>query len=262
MTVPATLRVVVADDERPARRFLIGLLKNCEGVALVGEAASGEEAIDLIKGEAPDLALLDLQMPEIGGLEVVRQVPRSALPLVAFVTAFDDYAIEAFELNAIDYLVKPVERERLLATLTRARERLSQAEPPARRAAVLESAATAYERAARRRHLDRIPVRRRDEVVLLPVRQIASIVADGEQLHITTVSNEKHTIVHRLHALEERLDPRRFVRLGRGTLANLDLITKLSPMPGGTFLAVLSNGQELHVSRIQSRLLRETLLKL
>jgi two-component system, LytTR family, response regulator len=256
------LKIVTADDERPARRFLAGLLKSCEGVDLVGEAASGEEAIALIESERPHLALLDLQMPEIGGLDVVRRVSRTALPLVAFVTAFDDYAIEAFELNAIDYLLKPVQRSRLEATLDRARKRLRSEEPPQERAAALASASAAYERAARRRYAERIPIRVRDEVLILPVRQIASVVAEGELLHVTTSANEKYTITHRLHALESRLDPRKFLRLGRGILVNIDLITRVSPMPGGTYVATLTNGQELHVSRIQSRVLRDTLLKL
>lgn len=256
------LRVIVADDERPARRFLIGLIKGVAGIDLVGEAATGSETIALIGRERPDLALLDLQMPDGGGLDVVRQVPADTLPIVAFVTAFDDYAVEAFELNAIDYLLKPVQKERLATTFTRARERLRAQEPAAVRAAAITSAAQAYTQAARRQFLERLPVRTRDEVVILPVRAIASIVADGELLHILTMGNERYTITHRLHALEERLDPRRFVRLSRGSIVNVDLITRVSPMPGGTYLAKLSNGQELAVSRIQSRVLRETLLKL
>ena len=99
-------------------------------------------------------------------------------------------------------------------------------------------------------------------MLLLPVRQIASIVADGELLHLTTIANERYTIAYRLHALEARLDPRRFVRLGRGTLAAVDLIQRFSPMPGGTYEVTLSNGQTLPVSRIQSKVLRDTLLKL
>lgn len=256
------LRVIVADDERPARRFLTELLRQCDDVELAGEAESGEAAIALIEATRPQLALLDLQMPEIGGLDVARRVASDALPLVAFVTAFDDHAIEAFELNAIDYLLKPVQRKRLLDTLGRARDRLRRAEPPEQRAAALTSASAAYERAVRRPWIERIPVRQRQEVVLVPVRQIASIVAEGELLHLTTLAGEPYTITHRLHALEERLDPRRFLRLGRGTLANVDAISRISPMPGGTYLATLSNGQELPVSRQQSRVLRDTLLRL
>jgi two-component system LytT family response regulator len=262
MMTPRGISVVVADDERPARQFLTGLLKGCAGAKLVGEAGSGEEAIAMIEAERPDLALLDLHMPEIGGLDVVRRVSKRALPLVAFVTAFDDYAVEAFELNAIDYLLKPVQRPRLQATLERARDRLMHPEPAEHRAATLASASAAYERAIRNPYVERIPVRKRDKVVIVAVRQIASVVAEGELLHITTGANERFTITHRLQALETRLDPRRFVRLGRGTIANLDFIASVSPMPGGTYVATLSNGQELHVSRIQSRVLRGTLLKL
>jgi two-component system, LytTR family, response regulator len=258
----APLRLVVADDERPARRFLIELLRQCEGIQLVGEADSGERAIALIEAERPHLALLDLQMPEIGGLDVARRVSTQALPLIAFVTAFDDHAIEAFELNAIDYLLKPVQRKRLDATLDRARERLRTNEPAEQRAAAITNATAAFERTARRPFLERIPVRRRHEVLLVPVRQIAAVVSEGELLHLTTLAGEQYTITHRLNALEERLDPRRFVRLGRGTLANVDAIARISPMPGGTCTATLSNGQELPVSRQQSRVLRDTLLKI
>ena len=257
-----SLRVVVVDDERPARRFLTGLLRECEAVELVGEAASGEEAIELIMAMAPDLALLDLEMPEIDGLEVVRRLPGSILPCVAFVTAFDDFAVDAFDLNAVDYLMKPVDRQRLVRTLDRTRERLARSESVEERARVLTSATQAYRHAAAGGYLERIPVRRRSDVAILPVRLIASIVAEAELLHLTTTRGGRYSITYRLHLLERRLDPARFVRLSRGTLVNLDQITKVTPMPGGTSVVTLANGQELQVSRIQSRLLRETLLKL
>jgi two-component system LytT family response regulator len=203
-------------------------------------------------------------MPGATGLDVARRVRQDVLPLIAFVTAYDDHAIEAFELNAIDYLLKPVQADRLVATLDRARDRRRQGEvPPVRAAAIAHAAAAIVDRSGSNRpYLDRIPVRRHEEVVMVPVRAVAAVTADGELLHITTVAGERHTITHRLHALESRLDPRRFVRLGRGTLANVDLIARVSPMPGGTAAVVLTTGQELAVSRIQYRLLRETLLKL
>lgn len=256
----ATLRVLIADDERPARRFLANLLADCPEVEVVGEASNGHEAVELIERLKPDLALLDLQMPELGGLDAARLVAAGALPAIVFVTAFDEYAVEAFELNAVDYLLKPVELERLQAAVDRARVRVKAA--AAERARTVAAAATAFDAATRRAFLERIPVRRREEVLLLPVRQIASIVAEGELLHLTTIANERYTIAYRLHALEARLDPRRFVRLGRGTLAAVDLIQRFSPMPGGTYQVTLSNGQQLPVSRIQSKVLRESLLKL
>lgn len=258
--MPTLLRVVLADDERPARRFLINLLKTFPDVEVVGEAANGADAIDLIETQKPDLALLDLNMPEAGGLDVARLIKAGATPSIAFVTAYDDFAVQAFELNAIDYLLKPVDRERLATTLERARTRA--AGGAADRAKGLTAASAALDTATRKTFLERIPVRRRDETVILPVRQIASIVAEGELLHLTTTANERYTISHRLHALESRLDPRKFVRLSRGTLAAVDQIRKVSPMPGGTYQVQMANGQVLPVSRIQSRLLRETLLRI
>ncbi|MFM8535861.1 MAG: LytR/AlgR family response regulator transcription factor [Acidimicrobiia bacterium] len=258
--MPKPLRVVLADDERPARRFLVNLLRTFPDVEVVGEAGNGKEAVDLIEAERPDLALLDLHMPEAGGLDVARLVKAGATPSIAFVTAHDEFAIQAFELNAIDYLLKPVERERLAGTIERARLRAAAA--PAERARSLTHASAALDTVTQPQYLERIPVRRRDETVILPVRQISSVVADGELLHLTTIGNDRYLISHRLHALEARLDPRKFVRLSRGTLAAVDQITKVNPMAGGTYQVVMANGETLQVSRIQAKLLRETLLRL
>src|SRR5919201_45627 len=220
----ATLRVVIADDERPARSFLAALLRGFEDVTLVGEAGTGAEAIEAIERERPDLALLDLQMPEIDGLGVVRLLKKSRLPLIAFVTAYDEYAVRAFELNAVDYVLKPVDRARLRETLNRAHERLDRAELRMEAADRLNAAAADYEAATRPALLESIPVRQQDEIVILPVKEIASVVAEGELLRLTTAQNESFTIAYRLKDLEARLDQSRFVRLGRGTLANLEML--------------------------------------
>lgn len=253
---------MIADDERPARSFLAALLRGFEDVTVVGEAASGKEAVSLITHERPELALLDLHMPELDGIGVVRMLKKHEMPLIAFVTAYDEYAVRAFEINAVDYLLKPVEKKRLRETLNRVQERLEHAEIVAEQRTRVGAAIDAYETAGKPPYLERVPVRRRDEVVLVPVNQIASIVAEGELLHLTTARSEKHTITYRLKDLEARLDPERFIRLGRGTLANIESIAKVSMMPGGTHVAVLGNGQRLAVSRLQSRILRERLLKL
>ena len=184
------------------------------------------------------------------------------LPLIAFVTAYDEYAVRAFEVNAVDYLLKPVDKARLRETLNRAQERIEHAEIVAEQGSHVTDAIAAYESAARPPYLERIPVRRRDEIIILPVSQIASIVAEGELLYLSTLKNEQHVITYRLRDLEARLDPARFVRLGRGTLANIDLIVKVNVMPGGTHVVLLSNGQTLPVSRLQSRILRERFLRL
>ena len=258
----ARLRVLVADDERPARAFLVTLLRTFDDVVIVGEAASGKEAVTLIEKERPDLALLDWQMPELDGVGVVKALKKQDTPLIAFVTAYDEYAVRAFEVNAVDYLLKPVEKARLREALNRAQERIEHAEILAEQASRVGAAVEAYEATVRSPYLERIPVRQREEVVLVPVSQVASIVAEGELLHITTIQKARYTITYRLKDLEQRLDPARFIRLGRGTLANIDLIAKVGLMPGGTHEATLSNGQKLQVSRIQSRNLRQRFLKL
>ena len=256
------LRAIVADDERPARSFLTSMLKRRPDVAIVGEAETGVEAVTLIERERPDLAFLDLQMPELDGLGVVRVLKRKHMPLIVFVTAYEEYALRAFELNAVDYLLKPVHPTRLSEALARAQDRLERADLRSREVDRVKAAVDAYEAEARLPWLERIPVRRQDVVTLLPVKQIASIVAERELLHITTARGEKHTITYRLKDLETRLDPSKFVRLGRGALVAIEMIGKVHVMPGGAYLVTLSNGEELQVSRIQSRVVRERLLKL
>lgn len=256
------LRVIVADDERPARSFLAALLREFPDVELIGEATNGAEAVALIESERPDLALLDLQMPEVDGLGVVRLLRKDRLPLIAFVTAYDEYAVRAFELNAVDYLLKPVERARLRETLNRAQERLEREDLRVSEAEQLKAAAAEYDAAVRPNFLERIPIRQQEEIVLVPVAQVASVVADGELLHLTTTDNRQYTISHRLKDLEARLDPAKFVRLSRSALANVSQISRISPLPGGTYIVTLHNHQQLNVSRLQARVLRDQLLKL
>lgn len=256
----APLRIVLADDERPARLALASLVAGLPDVAIVGEAANGAEAIAVIERERPDLALLDLQMPEVDGLGVVRLLQPDCLPLVAFVTAFDAFAVQAFELNAIDYLLKPVEPARLAATIERARERLA-GSAPRPEAERLRAAADAIDTRQTAR-LTRIPVRRRDDILLLPIGQVASFVAEGELVHVTTLKGDRFVITHALKDLEARLDPARWVRLERGAIVALDAIAKVSPLPGGTYLVALSNGQEVRASRVHSRVLRDQYLRL
>jgi two-component system LytT family response regulator len=260
--VNTSLRVVIADDERPARAYLQALLAPMPDVRVVGEAANGSEAVALIEHTRPDVALLDLQMPEVDGLGVVRLLRRTRLPLVIFVTAHDEHAVKAFEVNAVDYLLKPVEEARLRKALQRAHDRLERSELRESATVRLRHAVNEYERAAPPARLERIPVRHKDDIILVQVHQLASVLADGELLHLTTTRRERYTITYRLKDLEARLDPHRFVRLGRGTLVNVDCIARVTPMPGGMYLVTLQDGQELDVSRIQSRLLRERLLRL
>jgi DNA-binding LytR/AlgR family response regulator len=256
------LRVIIADDERPAREFLKSILREFEQVELVGEAENGADAVELIKAVKPDLAILDLKMPEVSGLDAVKMLRRSQMPLVAFVTAHDEFAVQAFEVNAVDYLLKPVEQSRLAETIHRASERLEHEDWRSVESEKIKTAAAAYDQTSRTELIERIPVRIRDEIYLIPVSDIASIVADGELLQITTAKNQRYTINYRLKDLETRLDATLFVRLSRGAIANLSFVKSISPMPGGTYNVTLTNSQEIPSSRLQSKLLRSKLLKL
>jgi two-component system LytT family response regulator len=265
------VRVVIADDERPARAFLAAAVRTLPDVELVGEAAGGADAVELIERLRPDLALLDLDMPEVDGLAVVRLLRTDRLPLVAFVTAYDAYAVQAFDARAIDYLLKPVEASRLQRTVDRVREYAGRPtvahdgagrETSATAGERLRAAATAIDRQPGAPWLRRIPVRRRDDIVILPVEQVLSVIADGEILHLVTASGDRHTISYRLKDLEGRLDPAQFARVSRSAIVNLDAITRVSPMPAGTYVVTLSNRQQVPVSRGRARVLRETLLQL
>ncbi len=256
------LRLFIADDERPAREYLKAILREFEIAEVVGEADDGGSAVDLIRELKPDLALLDLQMPQLTGLEVVRELKPSERPLVAFVTAYDDHAIQAFELNAVDYLLKPVESARLQNTLNRAAERLDHFDWREQENIRLETTIETYDADLRSEPLTRIPVRERDLIRLIPTHEITSIVADGELLHIHTVARQRHVINFRLKDIETRLDRQSFVRASRGSLVNLAHVDSFSPMPGGTYLIKLIDGREIATSRLQSKLLRDRLLKL
>lgn len=256
------LRILIADDERPAREYLKKLISKIDEAEVVGEAENGLDAAESIRTLRPDLALLDLQMPELTGLEVVRQIPEEQMPLVAFVTAFDNYAVQAFELNAIDYLLKPVELARLRETINRAAQRLENADWRDLERRRVEAAAETLEGASGSGFLKRIPVRMREDIYLVPVDEIASIVADGELLYLTTADRTKYTINYRLKDLEARLDPDVFIRLSRGALANLKMVERITPFAGGTYIIYLVNGQELTSSRLQSKVLRSQLLKI
>jgi two-component system, LytTR family, response regulator len=261
--VTTKLRVVIADDERPARAVVGKLLRSFADVELVGEAENGLATIELIEHTDPDLALIDLQMPGLDGLGVARKFKAVDRPVIVFVTAYDEYAVSAFQVQALDYLLKPVDRKRLADTLARTRERLEQlalADGPIQGASPSEP--DSLTNGMGPRFLDRIPVRQKEDIILLPVSQIASIVANGELLHLTTTRKERYVINHRLKSLEHRLDPHRFIRLDRGSIVSVESISRVTPMPGGAFLVTLANTQQLKVSRAQSRVLRKQLLRL
>ena len=248
------LRVLVADDEPLARQRIEDLLRGERGVSIVATADSGPAAIDAIRSARPDLVFLDVQMPGATGLDVVRALG-AEMPLTVFVTAFDRHAIEAFDLAAVDYLVKPYDDERFEQALARARRRLELEEVARLREQLLAAlgggaapvaavAATPSDDA----WLERIPVESRGKVRVVPVAEVDYIVSDGPyaELH---VGDRRHIIRETMQMLEERLDPARFLRIHRSAIVQLDRIDTLLRQPNGDVEVQLKNGVKLRVSR-------------
>jgi two-component system LytT family response regulator len=255
------LTVVVADDERPARAFLAKTVRAIAEAEFVGEASGGAEAVALIERVRPDLALLDLHMPEVDGLAVVRLVRPDCLPLVAFVTAYDEYAVRAFELNAIDYLLKPVEPDRIRQTIARARERLT-TRVTEREVDRVQAAAGAVERTAPQQYLVRIPVRYHDDIILLPVERISAIESDRDIVYLSSAAGDRHTLRYPLKDLEARLDPKQFIRVSRSALVRVDAVRRASPLPNGSYMLLLANNQQVQLSRARAQMLRDVLFRI
>ena len=250
-----TLRVLIVDDEAHARERLRRLLDDDATVDVVGECASGAEAVAAVSRLAPDLMLLDVQMPELDGLEVVRAIPAADLPLVIFVTAYDEHAVEAFDLHAVDYVLKPAEGPRLFAALARARLRVRDEAREQQRDAVDAVMGLREGRLAG----DRLLVRHDGQLYPIRAREIIYIEAEGNYARLHLAERTflvRETMTH----LEQRLDPSQFARIHRSTIVNLDAIKELQPWFGGDYIALLKNGAKLKASRFyRPRLERWTL---
>jgi two-component system LytT family response regulator len=247
------LRVIVVDDEEPARQRLVDLLAREPDVDLVATHANAN-GLTLSRSTC-DLAFLDVQMPGTTGIDLVRNSDPGDLPMIVFVTAYDRHAIAAFDLHAVDYLLKPYDDERFRDALARARERLRlrQLDDIGRQLAGLVRTI-----APARSYLRRVAVKDGERTVLVPVEKVDYITADGPYAEIHV---EKRTFVvrERMHVLEEQLDPEQFVRIHRSTIVRLDRIVALEPYFRGDVLARLRDGTTLTVSRGQKRALEEKL---
>jgi DNA-binding LytR/AlgR family response regulator len=268
----APLRVVVAAPDPSLRAGFVSRLRAVPGVEVVADAGDGPYAVRMIRDVRPDLALLHLDLPQLDGFDVARAASVDTHPLFAFVSAEPRYALQAFELGAVDYLVEPVDPGRLAETIARARaltamresSRESSRESPRAHACRRPRPVAAAVRPAERGHgaLRRIPVRVGADIVFVPTPQLVSVIAHGDTLHLHTLGGEEYTVVYSLTELEARLDPAEFLRISRSTLVRVDALESLSPAPGGMYVATLRNGQQLTVSRARSRLFREHLLHL
>ena len=237
------LRVLIADDERPARAKLRRLLTRHEGIGPVFEAATGTAALRLITEERPDLVFLDIQMPGLTGIDVLRSLPADAAPHVIFVTAYDQYAVEAFDLAAVDYLLKPYDRERFDRAFGRARDALGSRQ----RREDLERALHVLMQ-GRTEPLERLLVEEAGRTVFVAVRDIERLEAERNYV-LLHVPPRRHRMRGTIAAIEQRLDPRRFLRVGRGLVVNVDCIVEMTPAGHGDADVRLRSGARVRLSR-------------
>jgi two-component system LytT family response regulator len=250
-----SLRVLIVDDEPLARQRIADMLQSHDDVTVVGEIDNGIAALDAIRERSPDLVFLDVQMPGKTGLEVVREIGVDAMPLTIFVTAYDRHALEAFEVAAVDYLVKPFDDERFDQALQRARRIIELNEVDRLRSKLLS--VLQGERAMDRepmpvtesgKYLERIPVEMRGKVRVVPVNEIDFIIASGPYAELYS-GDRKYVIREAMQTLEDKLDPNVFIRTHRSVIVRLELIETLHKGAGGDYEVQLKNGRRLRVSR-------------
>jgi len=237
-------RVLIVDDEPLARDRIRELLKDERETEIIGEARNGREAIESINTHQPDLVFLDVQMPDMDGFEVLRQLSVEHMPVVIFVTAYDQYAARAFDVHAIDYLTKPFDRERFTEALEHANTFMKGAnEPDTKRImAMLE------ELKAGRRYLERFAIKNNETVLFIRCEEVDSIEAEGNYVRLN-LAHSSHLLRDTLNNIESQIDPRKFVRIHRRTIVNIDRVKELQTWARGEYRVVLQNGACYTLSR-------------
>jgi two-component system LytT family response regulator len=246
MTTPDPIRTLLVDDEAPARSRLRHLLKDETDFAVVGEAANGRLAVEAIRGGGAELIFLDVQMPGLTGLEVCAEVGAEAMPAVVFVTAYDRFALQAFEVHALDYLLKPIDRERFQKTLGLLRGRLRGPARPAGPDRQLLSLLGELRRG--RSGVERLAIKVDGRVLFVRTSEIDWLESDGNyvKLHVGAAC---HLFRETLSALEADLSPDQFLRISRSVLVNLDAVKELQPLFYGDYTVLLRGGGQLTLSR-------------
>jgi two-component system, LytTR family, response regulator len=239
-TMQASMRTILVEDEPHARQYLRELLAEEEGVAVVGEASGGVEGIGLIRKLLPDLVFLDIQMPELDGFKVIEEIGSESMPALVFVTAYSEYAVRAFDVEAVDYLCKPFDRDRLAVSLERAMRRLEIRNGRA--------AGDLDKDTAENQWLPRLAIRDEKGITFVPVDQILWIEAANKYAVIHTPGGT-HITRQTIQSLHLSLDPKQFVRIHRSTLVRKDAVRGLHPLFHGDYIVKLKNGAELTLSR-------------
>jgi two-component system, LytTR family, response regulator len=243
------MRTLIVDDEPIARKILREELELLPDIEIVGEADNGRSAVEQIDRYRPDLVFLDLQMPEMGGFEVIRNLRQGAIPAIVIVTAYDQHAIEAFDAGAVDYLLKPVNEGRLLKSIERARGLHLRPRLLAERAEQLANLSG---------HGRKIAARNGEEYILLDASEVLAFQAEGELVWIMTAKS-RYLATQSLRAVEARMQDRTFQRVHRNAIVNVDHVRKMSALSSQRWLLTMSNGLELIVSKRQAHRVREIL---
>jgi two-component system LytT family response regulator len=240
------LKVLIVDDERPARTKVRRFVSADADVGQIFEAPDGVRAVDVIREVSPDLVFLDVQMPGLDGFGVVEALGTDTLPHVVFVTAFDDYAVRAFDVHAVDYVMKPFDAERLGRALARAKAAIASRKDGENGAQVERLLADL--RRARPEHLERLLVQGAERSVLLPVSRVDRLESARNYV-VLHAGRESFRVRSTLDRLEQRLDPRRFVRVSRSAIVNIERVAELKPWSHGDWIVVLADGAKLRLSR-------------
>jgi two-component system LytT family response regulator len=257
-----TIRTVIVDDEALARRGIELRLADAGDFEIVAQCPNGREALAAIQQHKPDLVFLDIQMPGMSGFEVLAQIPHESLPTVVFVTAYDQYAIRAFEARAVDYLLKPIDAARFTVALDRVREHTGSRDAVGQRDRLMEVIAeitgcgelaleellTHGRRALEPRHAEMLPIRQGRETLRVPVESIQWVDAAGDYMCVHAAGHT-HILRGTMKELEELLDPKLFQRVHRSTIVNLRLVRSLRAHMNGEYFLTLEGGHELKLSR-------------
>ena len=258
MTDSPSIRVLLVDDEPLAREMLREMLQGDPDVRIVGESCNGLEALEAIRAEAPDLIFLDVQMPEVGGFEVLESLGKEKLPYVIFVTAYDKYAVRAFEVQALDYLLKPFDQERFDLSWQRAKSQVLNNRHSGTDQRILS---LLEELKAGNRYLERLVIKAGGRIYFLDTREIDWIEAEGNYVSVHS-AKKSHLLRETISSLESQLDPKKFVRIHRSSIVRLDFIQELQPWFHGEYRVILHDGTQLTLSRNHRDKLQEALGKL
>lgn len=245
MTRERMITAMIVDDEPLARHGLRAVLSGVEDLSIVAEASDGEEALSSVLEHRPDVLFLDIQMPEMDGFDLLGSLPPDVMPLVVFVTAYDEFAVKAFDTRALDYILKPFDADRIHTSLHRIREML-QMKDGAEYSRQIEEIVRTFRPA--KRFLERVMVRNGGKIHFVPVGDIVWCEADADYLRLHTAGGV-HTIRGTIGAFAEELDPAQFVRIHRSSIVRLNAIRELRPGPHGEYTALLDQGTVLTVSR-------------